>query len=200
MNTKVKICGIKSLEDISIVNKYDIDYVGFVFAKSKRRVTKELARKMKEKLNPKIKAVGVFVDTSYEEINEIIQYVGLDIVQVHGNETNDLCQKINKPVLKAISIKNKDSLNKISEYKDAYGFVLDGAVAGSGKVFDWSFALDISSKYITFLAGGLNEINVEEAIKKIKPQVVDLSSGVEVNGVKNEEKIKEFIRKVKNNG
>ncbi|GAA0738154.1 phosphoribosylanthranilate isomerase [Clostridium oceanicum] len=200
MNTKVKICGLKSLKDISIVNKYDIDYVGFVFAKSKRQVTKELAKKMKERLKGKIKAVGVFVDTPYERINEIIEYASLDMVQLHGNETNDLCSKINKPVLKAISIKNKDSVNKVLKYKDICGFVVDGAVAGSGKVFDWNFIGDISSNYFTFLAGGLNEENVEEAIEKIKPQVVDVSSGVEVDGIKNEEKIKKFIRKVKNNG
>lgn len=199
MNTKIKICGVKSLEDIAIVNKYDIDYVGFVFAKSKRQITKELAKKMKEKLNPKIKAVGVFVDAPYENINETIQYVGLDMVQLHGNETNDLCIKINKPVLKSISIRNKDSINKVSQYKNIYGFVVDGAVAGSGKVFDWNFIGDISSKYITFLAGGLNEKNVEEAIQKINPQVVDVSSGVEVDGIKNEEKIKQFVRKVKGN-
>jgi phosphoribosylanthranilate isomerase len=197
MNTKVKICGLKTLEDIRIVNKYDVDYVGFVFAESKRKVSKELARDMKKILKSSIKAVGVFVDTPYKEINQIVKYCGIDIVQMHGSESPEECEKIIVPVWKAVSMKDKDVLKNLHHYKSASGFLLDGVKAGSGKSFNWEWVSEVSKEYFTVLAGGLNEENVEKSIKMVNPHVVDVSSGVEIDGNKSEERIKNFLGKVK---
>lgn len=197
MNIKIKICGLKSLEDIKIINKYSVDYVGFVFAKSTRRVTKEKAKELISILRSDIKTVGVFVDTPYEEIESIVKYCNLDIVQMHGKEKNDECKKISVHVWKGISIKSEENLNFAKIYKDVDGILLDGAKAGTGKMFNWNLARKFSKEYFTILAGGLNYHNVQEAIKITLPNVVDVSSGVEKDGKKNEEKIKKFIRKVK---
>lgn len=197
MNTKIKICGLKSVEDIKIINKYPVNYVGFVFAQSKRRVSKEKVKEMIKILKKNVKSVGVFVDTPYEEINKIVKYCNLDIVQMHGKEKNEECEKIIVPVWKGISIKNEKELNSAKFYKNVQGILLDGAKAGSGTMFNWNLAREFSKEYFTILAGGLNEENVQNAIRITLPNVVDVSSGVEKNGKKNEEKIKKFIRKVK---
>lgn len=199
MNTKVKICGLKALKDIRIINKYNVDYIGFVFAESSRRVNIESAKKMRQLLKDNVKAVGVFVDTPSYEINDIVSYCKLDIVQMHGVESPEECEKIIVPVWKAISMRDDESLNKVKDYKTVCGFLLDGVKAGSGECFKWKWAEDFSKRYFSILAGGLNEHNVLQAIKLVRPQVVDVSSGVESNGYKDEEKIANFIRKVKEN-
>ncbi|MCY6483207.1 phosphoribosylanthranilate isomerase [Clostridium aestuarii] len=197
MKTKIKICGLKTLEDIRMINKYPIDYVGFVFVESKRKVSKEQVRDMKKILSTKIKAVGVFVNTPYDEINDIVNYCGIDIVQMHGEESSEECEKIIVPVWKAISVQNKKDLIKAQRYKNVKGFLLDGVKAGSGISFEWSLVKEFSKNYFTILAGGLNSENVQQCIEIVNPHMVDVSSGVEKDGQKNEEKIKKFIRKVK---
>ncbi len=199
MNTKIKVCGLKRLEDIKIINKYPVDYVGFVFADSKRRVTKEQVIHMKKILNKEIKTVGVFVNTPSEQINEIVEYTGIDIVQLHGIEQPEEMKKIVVPVWKGILMKDEDSINKVSLYRNANGILLDGAKAGSGESFKWQWAETISNHFFTILAGGLTPENVQASIDLVHPHVVDVSTGVEINGVKNEMKIKEFILRVKNN-
>jgi len=197
MKTEVKICGLRSLRDIEIVNKYAVDYVGFVFAESKRRVSINEAKAMIEALRKDIKAVGVFVDIPPEEINKITDYCKLDIVQLHGNETLEECEKIKAPLWKSISVKDKNDVEKIKLYKNAQGILLDGLKPGSGECFNWDLAKDISKKYFTILAGGLTPENVCKSIHEVKPQVVDVSSGVETDSIKDEEKIREFISSVK---
>jgi phosphoribosylanthranilate isomerase len=194
---KIKICGLKTVEQIAMINKYDVDYIGLVFAKSKRQISPDNARKMRAGLRSDIKAVGVFVDTPIEEINKITKYCSLDIVQLHGCESNEECLKSNVPVWKAISVKDKESLEVLKLYKSVEGFVFDSSRGGSGKTFCWDFIKGLSKDYFTVLAGGLNSENVWEGIKEISPHVVDISSGVETSGEKDEIKIKEFIRKVK---
>lgn len=200
MKTKVKICGLRSLRDIEIVNKYDIDYVGFVFAESKRRVSIHEVKAMGEALRKDIKAVGVFVNTPPEEINKIVDYCKIDIVQLHGNETLEECEKIKAPIWKSISVKEKADAAKIELYKNTQGILLDGIKPGSGECFNWDLAKGISDKYFTILAGGLTTENVSNAIQEVKPQVVDVSSGVETDSIKDEEKIREFARRVKGEG
>jgi len=197
MNTKVKICGLKTLEDIHIVNKYEVDYVGFVFAPSKRRVSIEEVKEMMSVLRKDIKGVGVFVNTKHEEVNNMMKYCGLHIAQLHGNESLEECNKINYPVWKGIAVASDGDIEKVQEYKNLSGVLLDGAKAGSGEKFDWDFIKGISNEFFTILAGGLRAENVEEGILTVSPHVVDVSSGVESNGKKDEEKIKEFIRRVK---
>lgn len=198
MKTKVKICGLRSLRDIEIVNKYPVDYVGLVFAESKRKVSIHEAKAMIEGLRKDIKAVGVFVNTPPEEINKITDYCKLDIVQLHGNETLKECEKIKAPIWKSVSVKEKADVAKIELYKNTQGILLDGIKPGSGECFNWDIAKGISDKYFTILAGGLTPENVSNAIQQVKPQVVDVSSGVETDSIKDEEKIREFVRKTLN--
>lgn len=197
MRVKVKICGLKSLRDIEIVNKYAVDYVGFVFAKSKRQVSIEKAKVMIRALRKDIQAVGIFVNTPYDDINKIAEYCGLHIAQLHGNETPKECEKVNSPVWKAISIKEKSDLKQITYYENVLGILIDGKIPGSGEAFNWDIADGISKDNFLILAGGLTQWNLKEAIQKVKPNVVDVSSGVESNFKKDEEKIKKFIKEVK---
>jgi len=200
METKIKICGLKTVEDIYIINRYPVDYVGFVLAPSKRQITPDQAKEMGRNLYQSIKKVGVFVNTPMDEVNQIAEYCQLDIVQLHGDEKPEDCEKAIVPVWKSVTIKNQLSLEELCHYQKIDGFLMDGANAGSGKTFDWHWIECFSQEYFTILAGGLSAENIHEAIRQVKPHVVDISSGVEVDGRKNEEKIKEFIRRVKSYG
>ncbi len=196
MKTQIKICGLRTMADIALVNETYVDYAGFVFAPSKRRVTPEEARGLVKALDPRIKAIGVFVNTPPEEVNRIAEYCDLHIAQLHGEETPEACCHISLPVWKAITVKNAQSLHDADAYNDVAGVLLDGAMAGSGTVFDWRLVEGFAGRRLTILAGGLNAENVLLAIKRIRPQVVDVSTGVEHNGVKNKEKLWDFIRSV----
>jgi phosphoribosylanthranilate isomerase len=196
---KIKICGLKRIKDIEIINENykDIDYIGLVFAESKRKVDKELAKELIDRLNPKIKTVGVFVNSKPEEINDIVDYCKLNIVQMHGSESVEDCLKISASVWKAFKIKEESDLNSIMEYEEFKGILLDGKDPGSGGSFNWKWAEKLNIKSNLILAGGINSGNVTQAMNIIKPNIVDISSGVEIDGYKNAEKIKEFIRKVR---
>ncbi|WP_100065269.1 phosphoribosylanthranilate isomerase [Miniphocaeibacter massiliensis] len=194
--TKVKICGIKTLEDIEIVNELNPDYIGFVFAKSKRQIDKKKALELKERLNKNIKVVGVFVNSDITEIEDICNKDIIDIIQLHGDEDNNyiklLKSKCSKIVIKAVSIKNR---NTFTDYNSDY-LLLDNGKGGTGEMFNWEDTPEIKKPF--FLAGGLNKNNVLEGIEKLKPFGVDTSSGVETEGKKDKDKIYEFIRRVRN--
>lgn len=194
---KIKICGLRNVEQIRMINQYDIDYVGFVFAKSKRQISTDRAIEMKKSLRRDIKTVGIFVNTPIDHVNKIAKFCNLDIVQLHGNESPRECARSIFPVWKAFSVKDKIDLDLLRGYQNVEGFVFDSSQGGSGKTFSWDLITGASAKHFTILAGGLNSQNVEKAVKEVRPQVVDISSGVESNGEKDEEKIKEFIIKVK---
>ncbi len=202
---KIKICGLMRSKDIEYVNEFMPDYIGFVFAKSKRQIDFDTAKRLKEKLDKSIKTVGVFVDEDIETIAQIVNEGVIEFVQLHGSEDEsyilNLRQKLKSDIaiIKAVrdnSLNNnilKDNLlNKISTNAD---FILLDSGAGSGEIFDWDKKI-VCNKPV-FLAGGLNEYNVSEAIKKIQPFAVDVSSGVETAGFKDIEKIRSFIKKVK---
>lgn len=202
---KIKICGLMRSKDIEYVNEFMPDYIGFVFAKSKRQIDFDTAKRLKEKLDKSIKTVGVFVDEDIETIARIANEGVIELVQLHGSEDEsyilNLRQKLKSDtgIIKAVRVNSlnnnilKDNLlNKISTNAD---FVLLDSGAGSGEVFDWDRKI-VCNKPV-FLAGGLNEYNVSEAIKKIQPFAVDVSSGVETAGFKDIEKIRSFIKKVK---
>lgn len=199
---KVKICGLKRLEDINIVNKYPVDYIGFVFAPSKRRVSLEEAIELKAALNPSIRTVGVFVNEEPSVVNEIAAKCSLDIVQLHGDEDDEYIKNIKFPVWKSISVKDSNFYKEMELCTLSSGFVLDtysnDAKGGTGKVFNWDLVKDVSKDKFIILAGGLNSSNVLTAIDKVSPSIIDVSSGVEEQGFKNEFKIQELLRKVKN--
>ncbi|NLK21755.1 MAG: phosphoribosylanthranilate isomerase [Epulopiscium sp.] len=194
---KIKICGLKSPQQIKMINKYDVNYIGLVFAKSKRRISPDIAKEMKVLLRHDIKAVGVFVDTPIEEVNQLIKYCNLDIVQLHGSERPKECSKSIVPVWKAFSIKEKLEPTLLEDYKAVDGFVFDSSSGGSGKTFSWDLIKGVSKNHFIILAGGLNSKNIRAAMDEVQPQVVDVSSGVETDGKKDGEKIREFIMKIK---
>lgn len=201
---KIKICGIRRNEDIDIVNKYMPDYVGFVFANSKRKVTVSRAECLSLRLQGNIKKVGVFVNEDYETVKSIADTVKLDILQFHGCEDNDYINSFKAyEVWKAFSLSSEEDIELIKKCS-ADAFLIDSKdgnkVGGTGKVFDWNILKNIKD-YIgkpIIAAGGLNEDNVEMCIKELNPFGVDVSSGVETDGFKDEAKVKNFIMKVRN--
>lgn len=193
----VKICGITTMEEIEILNKYPVNYVGFVFAKSKRQVSKAKVKKLISALNKNIKTVGVFINP-VEEVLEISKYLNLDIVQLHGNEDKEYVDRVRQDfnVWKCISIDEEFNIPNI----EADGYLLDtyknGKSGGTGSVFDWSLVSGFSKDNFTILAGGLRPENVLKAIKVVNPHCIDLSSGVETNGSKDEKKIKDLFERL----
>lgn len=191
---KIKICGLFREEDIAYVNKYKPDYIGFVFAKSKRQVTKEKAYRLKQFLDPHIKAVGVFVNAPITFISEIVQDHIIDLIQLHGQEDEqyikELKEVVDVPIIKAMRM-GKDEMKSY----DVDYYLLDGVKPGSGQSFDWSQIQELD--HPIFLAGGISKDNIHEALKT-NVYALDLSSGVEKQGVKNEALIKEVIRSVRN--
>ena len=197
---KIKICGIKRLEDIEIVNKYKPDFIGFVFANSKRKVSYDLALNLRKNLSEDISAVGVFVDADKKEILKLYDDGIIDIAQLHGNEDeNYICDLKKKTqnklkVIKAIEISQNTDLSKYDDYNSDY-LLLDSG-KGSGKTFDWNLIKkDLKKDF--FLAGGLNSSNILQAISEFNPYAVDLSSALEVDGFKDENKIKEIMEIIK---
>ena len=202
MPMEIKICGLKRVEDALMVNEFEnIKYVGFVFANTPRKITIEKALEIKKNLRPDIKTVGVFAGQPREEIIEIMEKADLDVCQLHSGETNEDCGFINKTVWKSISVKDKESAEIAESYTNADGFVLDtfkkNQWGGTGETFDWSAVEDFSKNHFTILAGGINSANVNDAIEKVSPNIIDLSSSVEVDGFKNYDKIKEFMESLK---
>ena len=193
---KIKICGLKRLEDIEIVNRYEPDYIGFVFAKSKRQVTHDLARRLKANLNSNITAVGVFVDSTEDEILKLYADGTIDMVQLHGDESEEfilnLKEKTNYKLKIIKAIEMHDGID-ITEYDSSKAdYLLFDSGKGSGKTFDWNL-MGKNLKKEFFIAGGLTSQNINEAIEQFNPYAVDLSSSLEVNGFKDENKIREIM-------
>lgn len=194
---KIKICGLFQNVDIDYVNEALPDYIGFVFAKSKRQVSYDQAKIMSSKLDKRIKAVGVFVDASINEIVKLVNNQIIDLVQLHGDEGIDYIEqlkaKINVPIIKAIKMTPETDFGKNIFPVDYY--LLDSAISGSGKTFDWSLIKKLDKPF--FLAGGIDSGNLDDAIK-INAYAIDVSSGVETNGIKDSNKINEIVRRIKN--
>lgn len=198
---KVKICGLRRKEDIEYANELKPDYVGFVFAKSKRQIEVEQALDLISLLDKEIKTVGVFVNEPVENALKIAQTLNLDVLQFHGDETQDYIDNFkNFTVWKAIRIKDKEDLEKTKQFK-VNSFVFDtltkNEYGGTGKTFNWEVLKGFELNVPIILAGGLNENNVEEAIRIVNPYAVDVSSGVETEGYKDFKKMKSFIEKVR---
>lgn len=206
---KIKTCGLFREEDINYANELKPDYIGFVFAESKRKVGVEKAYNLKNKLDKEIKSVGVFVNDNLDFIFNLIREKIIDIIQLHGNEDNDfldnLKTKTNAKIIKFIPVENADSiLNSLNIFSDF--ILLDNFKGGVGKTFNWNYlkeAFESNKKFIEvfnkkyFLAGGLNKENINEALK-FNPYCVDLSGGLETDGIKDFEKMKYIINITKN--
>lgn len=197
---EIKICGIRRFEDIEIVNKYKPDYIGFIFAESKRKISFETAKKLSDSLAEGIKTVGVFVNAPIDEVNKAVCVAGLDVVQLHGDETEEYIEKLNVDceIWKAVRVRSGEDIFDIKGVDrillDKY---TDSEYGGMGERFDWAKVGAVKTEKPIILAGGLNSGNVIEGIKTFKPSCVDVSSGVETEDFKDEEKTKEFIEIVR---
>ncbi len=196
---KIKICGLTGIEDIYAVNRYRPDYAGFVFAKSKRRVTVGQAKVLVQALHPHIRAVGVFVNAQTEEMIKIARETGLHVIQLHGAETQqdilDIKARFDGEVWKAVCIENKSALERVDGCC-AHRVLLDAGCGGSGSPFCWDWLSGVDTAAL-ILAGGLNEGNIKEVAVRFAPYMVDISSGAETNGLKDESKIKRLIEIVR---
>lgn len=197
---KIKICGLRREQDINYVNELKPDYVGFVFANSKRQISPHKAKKLIEQLDTSIKKVGVFVNEDKEYIKYIAESCNLDILQFHGDEKPKDLRGFNQEIWKSFSIKDKSSFKQLEDYKvDGYllDTFLDGKRGGTGKVFDWTLIPHSYRDKFIILAGGLNFENIDMAIEKVKPKVVDINSGIEINGYKDFTEMKKIIEKAR---
>lgn len=196
--TKIKLCGLSRLCDIEAANGLKPDYIGFVFApKSKRYVTYEKAAELKSRLSPEIQAVGVFVNEPPQDVAKPLQNGIIDIVQLHGDEDEDYITQLrlltDKPIIKAFRIETANDI-KTAKQSTADYILLDSG-AGTGTVFDWKLIQNVKRPY--FLAGGLDARNVADAVKALHPFAVDVSSGIETNGVKDKTKMAAFAAAVR---
>ncbi|ENQ3104964.1 phosphoribosylanthranilate isomerase [Bacillus cereus] len=193
----IKICGIRTYKEALAAVSLGANAIGFVFSSSKRQVDSDTVKEIISKLPPFTNAVGVFVDEEIEKVNEIAKYCGLTYVQLHGVESPEYCSKINVPVIKTIKVKSEEDIYSMKKY-NTYAFVLDsfvqGQSGGTGKVFDWNLATKASEYGNVILAGGLTPENLLQAIKKIRPLAVDVSSGVEKDGMKDMKRMYEFVK------
>lgn len=195
---KVKICGITNLKDAMSAIDLGADALGFIFAKSLRKISQNKATQIINKLPPYIAVVGVFVDEDERKVINIAKICKLDYVQLHGNESPEFCNRLGLKVIKTIKIFDRN----IKKYK-VNGFLVDtydlNKKGGTGKLSDWNLANRIKKIGIpVILSGGLTPENVTKAIRKVKPYAVDVSSGVErYPGNKDYKKMKKFIGKVK---
>lgn len=188
---RIKICGLRRPEDVQAVNQYRPDLCGFIFAKGRRRyVEPETAAGLQKMLDPSVKSVGVFVDSPAEEILETARLVGMNMIQLHGQEGEDMVRELKArtglPVIKAFSVSSAEDLRKASE-SCADLILLDSGKGGTGEMFDWSLLRQMERPFI--LAGGLSPENLENAVRRIRPYAVDISSGVETDGWKDPGKI-----------
>lgn len=196
--TKIKLCGLHRREDIAAANRLKPDYVGFVFApQSRRHVPPQQAAGLKELLNPEIQAVGVFVDEAPETIADLLERGIIDLAQLHGSETPDQVRKLKmltgKPVIQAFRVRTRQDVELAA--KSPADFVLLDSGAGTGTVFDWGLLRTLHRPW--FLAGGLGPENVGRAVREVHPWAVDVSSGIETGGVKDEIKMAAFVAAVR---
>jgi phosphoribosylanthranilate isomerase len=211
--TSIKICGLRTINDVDIVNRYYPEYAGFVLAESKRNVSLSQLKIFIEELDDSIAPVGVFVNQSLYYIEQSL-VCGLKIVQLHGDENKKYIDRLDElkknydfKIWKVVRIGNQP-LDTVMKHLDTFdnvdGFLLDKfsdkAYGGLGEKFNWAAYKDIGSKYPVILAGGLNENNVLEGIDHIDPCCVDVSSGVETDDSKDGGKIKRFIELVRSKG
>lgn len=195
-----KICGITTKDAAKCAVENGAKAVGFVFAKSKRKISPEDAKAIIKELPEDIWKVGVFVNESKEKIEEITNICGINMIQLHGDESSEFASQFSLPVIKAFSIQSEEDLKEVQAFECDY-VLLDSPRekyhGGNGKTFDWTIIKDYDFKgKKVILAGGLNTANIQEAIELVQPDLVDVSSGVETDGKKDLTKIRDFLSSV----
>ena len=196
--TRIKLCGLTRPEDIDAANELRPEYVGFVFAPgSRRRIAPEGARTLRERLAPGMEAVGVFVREEIGTVARLANEGIIDLIQLHGGEDADDVRRLRaltaRPILQAFRIRGAQDVRAALESPADY-ILLDSG-AGTGRAFDWEWIRGVRRPY--FLAGGLTPDNVAEAVRRLKPYAVDVSSGIETDGRKDREKMAAFVAAVR---
>ena len=199
--TKIKLCGLSRPCDIEWANELHPDFVGFVFAhRSKRFVSRERAAELRALLSTQIKAVGVFVDEEAERVAQLLNDGVIDVVQLHGHEDERYIVRLRRlsgrPIVQAFRVKTADDAKRAQD--SAADLILLDSGAGTGTAFDWSLIRGVTREYL--LAGGLTCENVADAIRSLRPWGVDVSSGIETNGLKDREKMAAFVAAVRKEG
>jgi phosphoribosylanthranilate isomerase len=206
MLPKIKICGITNQEDAEAAVHEGADALGFVlYSHSPRYVEPAVAKRIIGRLPPFVLPVGVFVNQDLDTVRHLFDDCGFALAQLHGDESPGFCESLNRPVLRAIRLRDRSSFLAVAEFKGrtgVRGFVVDAfsntAYGGTGHTTDWSLAGEMAKAAPILLAGGLTPENVEEAIRRVQPYGVDVSSGVEESpGRKDPDKIRAFIRSVR---
>ena len=203
---KIKICGITNQIDALYAVNAGADALGFMFyKKSPRHVSPNIVKSIVTNLPPFVLTVGVFVNEEAKVVRDIVDECGLALAQIHGDETADFCEFLGRPVMRGIRLRDRNTFLAMAEYKGrarVRGFILDAfsknTYGGTGKTADWDLAKEAAQSFSFFLAGGLTPDNVQEAIEKVEPYGVDVSSGVESSpGKKDPAKVQAFIQAVK---
>ncbi len=206
MACKIKICGITNATDAQAAVEAGADALGFVFhRKSPRWVEAKVVKAIVSELPPFVLPVGVFVDEDAKVVRDLMDECGLALAQLHGDESASYCERLGRPVLKAIRLRDRGSFLALAEFQgraQVRGFVVDAfseeAYGGTGQTADWNLAAEAAKAARILLAGGLTPANVGEAIERVRPYGVDVSSGVEASpGKKDPEKIRAFVRAVR---
>lgn len=198
--TRIKICGLTSREDIQAVNMTRPDFAGFIvdYPKSRRSISVERLRTLVQELDKKILPVGVFVNAPPELPAALLEEGCIALAQLHGQEDETYLQSMrqytDKPVIKAFSVKSREVIRQAALSKADY-ILLDQGGGGTGQTFDWSLVPEMTRPF--FLAGGLSVENLEEAVRRLSPWAVDLSSSVETGGKKDPEKIRAAVEKIR---
>lgn len=197
--TKIKLCGLTRPCDIEIANACMPDYIGFIFARqSKRYISPDHAPRLKQQLARSISAVGVFVDEKPELIADLLRRDTIDVVQLHGREDDAYISKLrtlaDRPIIKAFRIESACDILAAAESTADY-VLLDSGSGGTGTAFHWGLATHLHRPF--FLAGGLSPDNVQTACNLLRPYAVDVSSGVESGGLKDETKMRAFVKAIR---
>ncbi len=206
--TKIKVCGLRRIEDVSYVNAYKPDYIGFILAEGfRRQITPEQAEDLAGYLDPQIQRVGVFVNQTVAFVSELLDRGIIQWAQLHGEEDEEYIQSLREAcrgkgchcgIIKAVKVRTAEDIRRAREYSSDY-LLLDAwsakGAGGNGETFDWSLICEVHKPF--FLAGGLGPDNVSEAIRTVHPYGVDASSSLETDGYKDSDKIKQFITAVR---
>lgn len=201
---KIKMCGLKRPEDIVYANECLPDYIGFVFAESRRKVSAQEAEKLGRQLDPAIRKVGVFVNEPVRQLISISDEAGLDILQLHGDEgkeyIKEVRKKTGKEIWKAVRVRTAKDIREAEELT-ADKLLLDSfsedSYGGTGKIMDFSVLEQTDIRMPYFIAGGVTVDNLSEIIEKTGPYGIDISSGIETGGIKNREKMLQVIQCVR---
>jgi phosphoribosylanthranilate isomerase len=210
--TRIKICGVKRPETLELLGQLQVDYAGFIFAESRRQITAQAAGELLRSVDNPPPAVGVFVNPTLSELEEVLTHAPLSVIQLHGQERPAFCREVASrfqlPVWKAVAVADQSELaDLLRSYQGAVeAFLFDThdprLAGGTGRRFSWELIPQLRQQANgtpCIVAGGINEENVEELLKSYQPHMIDISSGVETNGEKDHKKIIRFMQRVRGN-